>query len=93
MAMGSSGQAASVSRNDVCWCPPLPEVLKINCDGSVSNSREQVGVGAIVRNDLESFIGAVGQLIYQRLDPYTCELVAIKVGLEFAWSMVCKLWW
>jgi hypothetical protein len=62
----------------------LAATSNLYCDGSVSNNREQVGVGAVVRNELGSFIGAVGQRINQRLDPYTCELIAIKVGLDFA---------
>jgi hypothetical protein len=37
----------------VCWCPPLPGVLKLNCDG-FRNSREKVGVGAVVRNEFGS---------------------------------------
>ena len=66
------------------WSPPYPGYIKINCDGAVSSDRAHVGAGCVVRNVNGDLLGAIGLRITQRLEPYVCELFAIKLGLEFA---------
>lgn len=83
LAGGLSNRSILVRRSLASWCPPQSGRVKLNCDGSVSNNREHVGIGAVVRNADGGFLGAVGQRLNLRLDPYVCELFAIKNGLEF----------
>lgn len=79
IAERSPSQTVVPRRGSGTWCPPPLGWLKLNWDGStVSSNQEQVGAGVIVRNADGGFIGAVGQRLTLRLDPFACELFAIK---------------
>lgn len=87
MAARRSKQMGGTSRGSVRWHPPLPGFLKLNCDGTVNSDRNEVGVGGVFRNENGDFLGAVGKRIGLRLEPFDCELFAIKTGF---WSLVSR---
>ena len=64
------------------WSPPRSGRLKLNCDASVVNGGEQVGIGVVVRGCSGDLRVAVGERCYGRLSPLAAELQAIIMGLE-----------
>ena len=75
------------ANRDENWSAPPPGTLKLNTDGGGAVADHTRGIGGIVRDDRGSLIGAFAKPMYELLSPLATELVALKVGLEFLWSM------
>lgn len=65
------------------WCPPSPNVLKLNVDGASVHSLHFGGVGGAIRNDKRKFITGFAYRKDFVASPQQVELMAIKDGIEF----------
>ena len=72
--------------HQVHWVPPAGEFYKLNVDGATANihGRATRGVGGIVRNHEGLLMGAFAKHENCDISVLATELLAMKIGLEFA---------
>ncbi|GAV89685.1 RVT_3 domain-containing protein, partial [Cephalotus follicularis] len=74
------------------WCPPPRQTLKVNCDAAVSENRNDVGAGMVVRDVQGNVLLAAAMTVEHIRDPRSIEAMAIlhalKVSLEKGWRKI-----
>ncbi|KAJ1381872.1 Ribonuclease H domain [Sesbania bispinosa] len=82
--LGAHGGSQLVQYRLSHWNPPPHHVVKLNVDGSYFQDCHRMGVGGVFRTSsclcLGGFQGFVGPG-----DCFEAELLAVLVGLQFAW--------
>ncbi|GMN43800.1 hypothetical protein TIFTF001_012998 [Ficus carica] len=71
------------------WSPPQPGYLKLNIDASVFPSSNHIGIGAAIRDDKGSFLGALAISVEGSFSPFVAECLALREGLRFAKEIEC----
>ena len=69
--------------------PPQPGYLKLNIDASVFPSSNHIGIGAAIRDDKGSFLGAMAISVVGSFSPFVAECLALREGLRFAKEIEC----
>ncbi|GMN28393.1 hypothetical protein TIFTF001_041162 [Ficus carica] len=71
------------------WSPPQSGYLKLNIDASVFPSSDHIGIGAAIRDDKGSILGAVAKSVEGSFSPFVAECLALCEGLRFAKEIEC----
>ncbi|GMN45119.1 hypothetical protein TIFTF001_014327 [Ficus carica] len=83
----------SSTRGDCCcsdaWSPSQSGYLKLNIDASVFPSSDHIGIGAAIRDDKGSILGAVAKSVEGSFSPFVAECLAIREGLRFVKEIEC----
>lgn len=65
------------------WYKPLEGWVKINIDASCRQGNVYVGVGCVVRDDMESFVRACTNLVRCRVYAREAEALSLKEALSW----------
>ncbi|GMN66693.1 hypothetical protein TIFTF001_035757 [Ficus carica] len=71
------------------WLPPQPGYLKLNIDASVFPGSDHIGIGAAIRDEKGSILGAVAKSVEGFFSPFLAECLALREGLSFAKEIEC----
>ena len=77
------------------WCPPAKYNYKFNSDAS-KLSKEEWGLGVIIRDKEGNIIAATTRKLEMKLEPKMAEVMAFRSGLELAkylclWEIETKI--
>ena len=71
------------------WLPPRPGYLKLNIDASVFPGSDRIGIGAAIRDEKGSILGAMAKSLEGSFSPFLAECLALREGLSFAKEIEC----
>nr|XP_023896770.1 uncharacterized protein LOC112008672 [Quercus suber] len=66
------------------WCPPNPDMVKINCDGATFKEQKKSGIGVIIRDSNGLVMASMSKLLPQQYTPLEIETMVASSALEFA---------
>ncbi|GMN27390.1 hypothetical protein TIFTF001_001625 [Ficus carica] len=83
----SPSQPSAVGSN--VWSPPQPGYFKLNIDASVIPGSDHIGIGAVIRDEEGSILGAMARSVGGSFSPFVAECFALREGLRFAKEIKC----
>ncbi|GMN74812.1 hypothetical protein TIFTF001_052466, partial [Ficus carica] len=83
----SPPQPSAVGSN--VWSPPQPGCFKLNIDASVIPGSDHIGIGAVIRDEKGSILGAMARSVGGSFSPFVAECLALREGLRFAKEIEC----
>ena len=83
---GSSSQCLPL---EVKWMPSSFPCIKVNCDGGSLGNPGSAGFGVVLRSPSGDWIHGFSGFI-ARVDNLCAELLALRKGLQLAWSLGCR---
>ena len=66
------------------WCPPNPDMVKINCDGATFKEQKKLGIGVVIRDSNGLVMASMSKLLPQQYTSLEIETLAASSALEFA---------
>lgn len=66
------------------WSPPEKDTLKLNVDATLFHDVGHIGVGALVRDDMENVVWACSKMLVVDCNAFIIELLALREALELA---------
>nr|XP_023886589.1 uncharacterized protein LOC111998731 [Quercus suber] len=66
------------------WRPPMPKMVKINCNGAIFKEQKKSGIGVVIRNNNGLVMASMSKLLPQQYTPLKIEALAASTALEFA---------
>ena len=66
------------------WCPPKPDLAKINFDGAMFNKWDEAGIGVIIRNPKGEVMATLSEKIKKPPTIEILELLAAKRAMRFS---------
>ncbi|XP_073049025.1 uncharacterized protein [Primulina eburnea] len=70
-----------------CWVPPVPNQLRLDIDAGFDEGRNQFSVGAVIRDNNGTVLGASAHIIRHPGSVKDAELCAIRFGMEFCLNL------
>ncbi|KAL0361038.1 UNVERIFIED_CONTAM: hypothetical protein Sradi_3788300 [Sesamum radiatum] len=72
------------------WCPPPPEIIKINFDAAIFKESHGAGAVVVARNDEGRCVGWKTTFFEGITDPKCGEALAARTAVEFCHQIKCR---
>jgi len=79
-------------RQEVHWCPPPANVIKLNCDGSAIGAQSCGAIGFVIKDSNSTFLGAISSNIGHATTleaEFSASMLAIEHARERQLNHIC----